>query len=433
MRKEARQIHQDVVLTTNAQVEQPPVLDARHGGDGECFVETQKDVRQRGGSHANRETGPALNRLSLRIDTCVDAVVEHVVLAQRIIAVEATTCGELGDRGVQRDGASILPAEQGDVFRLLRRTRVGKRVEFARIDFGEEVVGWWEQVPRLRAEILKVDVERSVRFARKDLQCAPCQPFLWRARGEARHRHALLVIRRTQPDVRLFERRRQRVVAREELHLAALGSRRRREPHLTAPDQHKTCHALIALDEIDRAFLQSDDEILGCDLEIARAERPVRVHPKLVQALDRGESLGANEAPRFDVPAGRTPDIHTRSEDSRFASRLDEELDDEAIAVARGCALEWRAGTLAKRGSHSAADQQVVGVLFLLAFRDRRSKEREQARTIAPVQRAFELADHRLGRIGLPRLRGEWRGPENRARQDEKPSDHWCLALLDAN
>ena len=183
-----------------------PVLDARHSGDGERFVETQKDVRQPSRPHTNRETGPALYRLPFRIDTGVDAVVQHVVIPQRIVAVEAATSGELGDRGIQRDRAPILPPEQGDVFSLLRRTRESERVESAGIDFGEEVVCRWEKVPRLRAEILEIDVEGFVRLAREDIQRPPCQPILRRAGGQTRRRHALLVIGRTQSDVGLFER-----------------------------------------------------------------------------------------------------------------------------------------------------------------------------------------------------------------------------------
>ena len=139
----------DVVLTANAQVEQPSVLDARHGGDGQRFVQAQEDIRQRSRPDADREARPALNRLLLGIDVRVDAVVQHVVIPQRVVAVEASTRGELGDRGIQGDRASILPPEQRDVFGLLRRTREGERVEPPGIDLGEEVVGRWKQVPRL--------------------------------------------------------------------------------------------------------------------------------------------------------------------------------------------------------------------------------------------------------------------------------------------
>ena len=119
------------------------------------------------------------------------------------------------------------------------------------------------------------------------------------------------------------------------LHLSTLGRRRRGEAHFTAADQHESRHALVALDEIDRSFVQRDDEILGRDLEIARGERPVRVDPKLVQPFDRRQSFRADEAPRLDVAARRTPNVHAGGEDSRFPGRLDEELDDQACSRRR--------------------------------------------------------------------------------------------------
>ena len=69
-------------------------------------------------------------------------------------------------------------------------------------------------------------------------------------------RHALLVVRRVQADERLFERRRQRIAAREEADLPAFGGRRRREPHLAAADQHQPGDPFIALDEKDGPLLQ---------------------------------------------------------------------------------------------------------------------------------------------------------------------------------
>ena len=47
----------------------------------------------------------------------------------------------------------------------------------------------------------------------------------------------------------------------------------------------------------------------------------------------------------------------------------------------------------------------------------------------------LEFSHERIGRVWLTGLglRGERSGPETDARQDEKKSDHWVLALLDAN
>ena len=62
-------------------------------------------------------------------------------------------------------------------------------------------------------------------------------------------------------------------------------------------------------------------------------------------------------------------------------------------------------------------------------------EEREQAWPVGRVQGSLELLHERIGRVWLTglRLRGKRSGPETEARQDEKKSDHWVLALLDAN
>ena len=155
------------------------------------------------------------------------------------------------------------------------------------------------------------------------------------------------------------------------------------------------------------------------------ASGPGRVDANLVQAFDRRQSFGADETPRFDVAARRTPDVHAGGEDSRLPGRLDEELDDQAVAVAGRCALERGARALAKHGSHRAADQQVVGVLIELAFRNRGGKQRAQARTRSPAFSArSNFRTITSAGSGSPRLRGQRSGPEERARQDEEPSDH---------
>ena len=119
--------------------------------------------------------------------------------------------------------------------------------------------------------------------------------------------------------------------------------------HLAAADEHQPGDAFIALDEKDRPFLQRDDEIFGRDLEIPGRQGTGRVDAKLVETFDRRQSFGADESPRVDVAAGRTPNIHARGQDARLAGGLDEELDDQAVAVAGRRALEWCAVPLANR------------------------------------------------------------------------------------
>src|SRR6185503_12928740 len=107
--------------------------------------------------------------------------------------------------------------------------------------------------------------------------------------------------------------------------------------------------------------------------------------------------------------------------------------DDQTEAVARRRAFKRRTVAFAQRGSNRARDQEVIGVLLDLMFGDSWCKERMKAGAVTGVQRPFELAHHHIGRVGLSRLRGERRGPEDGARQDEEPSDHWVPDLLDAN
>ena len=196
-------------------------------------------------------------RLLLGVDRGVDVVVEHVVVAQRVVAVEAPARGELGHRRVQRDRAPILPAEQAHVLGLRRRARDRSacRSGACRPRPGSRRAGGSRcHVSRLR----------SCRSTLNDL--GDSRPKISCARRARRScgapavrlavRHSLLVVGRAQADEGVFERRRQRLAAGEEPHLPALGGRRRREPHLAAADEHQPGDAFVALDEKDGPLLQ---------------------------------------------------------------------------------------------------------------------------------------------------------------------------------
>ena len=122
-------------------------------------------------------------------------------------------------------------------------------------------------------------------------------------------------------------------------------------------------------------------------------------------------------------------------EDARLAGRLDEELDDQAVAVAGRRALERRAVPLANRRPDRAGDEQIVRCIAGPGAPEQRTRTARAGRPVGRVQRSLELSHERIGRVGLAGLglRGERSGPETDARQDEKKSDHWVLALLDAN
>ena len=94
-------------------MQQAPVFDAGHAGHGERLRQPQyqrSTATSTGRGSASRAR--PLSRLRSGSIDGVDAVVEHVVVPQRVVAVEAAARRELADRRIERDGAPILPAEQ---------------------------------------------------------------------------------------------------------------------------------------------------------------------------------------------------------------------------------------------------------------------------------------------------------------------------------
>ena len=160
LRHDARERDQQRVLPAHPQVKQRPVFDADHASHLQRLGQAQRDRRHRRAAHPHRQTGAALDELPLRKDRHVHVEVLDVVVAERVVAVEAPARRQLCRRRVERDRLLVLALEQAHVLGLRRRAREGQRVVAARVDFGHEVARRRQQVPVVGAEIAEIHLER---------------------------------------------------------------------------------------------------------------------------------------------------------------------------------------------------------------------------------------------------------------------------------
>jgi hypothetical protein len=294
-----------------------------------------------------------------------------------------------------------------------------------RVHFGHEVLVRRQQIPLVGAEVPQLDQERLGRQALEHAFRAADHAGVERRRGELQRRHLRAVVGRIEPDERRLERGVQRFAPREDAQLSALGGWRRQELHLAAPDQHHAGDALVGLHREQGALVEGNREVFGRDLEILRGERFRGVEAQAVQAVYGADALERDDPPRREIAVGRAADVHSGGEDAGAAGRGDEELDDQAEAVAGRRALERRPFTLADDGLYGTGDEEVDFVAADAGFGGARVEQPGELLAFAAHQHLLEAPEQRGHRIGVRTfLCAGRRSSASQAENEEEKSTH---------
>ena len=300
-----------------------------------------------------------------------------------------------------------------------------------RLHLREKVSGRRQQVPRIAAQVLEVEAERLGAVAREDLLRAPQQARFDRYGRQPLGGDTPLVVGRVHADERALERRHQHLCPREDAELTLLGERGGREPHLAAAEEHEPGDPAFAFDGEHGAFGEREPEVLGVDDQVVGGELARRAHVEPEQPFDRRQAFAADDPPRVRGAIRWPTYVERGGEDAGAAGGLDEELDDETVAVPRRRAFERRAVTFECRRARGVGDEEARGEVIDLLLRDVHGEERGVGVAIHALQRRLEAHHDVCNRIVGSRSLGVQRAGERQgARECRKEPRHY--RVLDA-